>query len=187
LVVVLVGVAVAAGFAHVAAWQIIVLELLAAGIVAATGRPPAQAGARPSYLLSYMGAVEGRARVGTPIDAVAPAGGAEPPPVTVQPDRAPEDPVLDRAAGKRPGPGTGPRPVSLRTAPVERPVAPGPRPVRNLWDLDRLAQRRAGDNEEIAFLLFYLRDFADPAGLLPTDFEPLIRETFGSLLAAAVA
>jgi len=38
--------------------------------------------------------------------------------------------------------------------------------------------------EELSYLLVYLRDFASPEGVLPTDFDALVRESFGDLLAA---
>jgi hypothetical protein len=56
----------------------------------------------------------------------------------------------------------------------------------NLWELERLARDHAGDdvakNEERAYLLMYLRDFAGPDGNLPTDFDGLVRDAFGDLL-----
>ena len=46
----------------------------------------------------------------------------------------------------------------------------------------------AGDDlvrdEERSYLLVYLRDFASPDGLLPEDFDLLVRESFGDLIAA---
>jgi hypothetical protein len=53
----------------------------------------------------------------------------------------------------------------------------------NLWDLERIARAHAiGDatrDEERSFLLMYLRDFADPDGLLSPEFDALVRESFG--------
>jgi hypothetical protein len=58
----------------------------------------------------------------------------------------------------------------------------------NVWELERLARARSGDDplrdEEWSYLLVYLRDFASPDGLLPVDFDPLVRESFGELVAA---
>ncbi|HET8607950.1 MAG TPA: hypothetical protein VFL66_13100, partial [Gaiellaceae bacterium] len=58
----------------------------------------------------------------------------------------------------------------------------------NLWSLEQLAREGAGADaardEERAYLLMYLREFANPDGLLPTDFDPLVRESFGELLVA---
>ncbi|HZD87705.1 MAG TPA: hypothetical protein VE088_06840 [Gaiellaceae bacterium] len=53
----------------------------------------------------------------------------------------------------------------------------------NLWDLERAArEQRGGDalrDEEQSYLLLYLREFADAEGLLPPDFDALVRESFG--------
>ena len=37
-------------------------------------------------------------------------------------------------------------------------------------------------DEERQFLLMYLREFADSAGLLPLDFDGLVRDSFGELV-----
>jgi hypothetical protein len=59
----------------------------------------------------------------------------------------------------------------------------------NLWELERVARDNAGDdiakNEERAYLLMYLREFAGPDGGLPADFDGLVRDAFGDLLRAA--
>ncbi len=56
----------------------------------------------------------------------------------------------------------------------------------NLWDLERLTRERATTDavraEEQSYLLMYLRDFATPEGVLPADFDGLVRESFGELL-----
>ena len=49
-----------------------------------------------------------------------------------------------------------------------------------------MAREQAGDNEELSYLLMYLREFASADGLLPADFDVLVRESFGDLLAAGV-
>jgi hypothetical protein len=58
----------------------------------------------------------------------------------------------------------------------------------NLWELERIARDTAGDDvvrdEERAFLLMYLREFASPEGRLPTDFDGVVRESFGDVLDA---
>jgi hypothetical protein len=181
----LVGVAVAAGFAHVPLWQIVALEFLAAGLLALTDRARTRARAQSSYLLSYIGTVEGDTRLEAPLAAGEPIEDAGAPPEPPQVDRARQGATVDQSLGGRPPErGSGPRAAGLLTTSPEQPAEAIPQPRPNLWELDRLAHQQAGDNEEIAFLLFYLRDFADPEGLLPVDFEPLIRETFGSLLAA---
>jgi hypothetical protein len=41
-------------------------------------------------------------------------------------------------------------------------------------------------NEELSYLLHYLREFASPDGVLPVDFDGLVRESFGEIVAARV-
>jgi hypothetical protein len=56
----------------------------------------------------------------------------------------------------------------------------------NVWKLERLA--RAGTptsavlDEERCYLLIYLRQFASADGMLPVQFDPLVREAFAELL-----
>lgn len=56
----------------------------------------------------------------------------------------------------------------------------------NVWELETLARdaaRRTPDQwGEWSFLLLHLREFADPRGTLPAEFDGLVRESFGSLL-----
>jgi hypothetical protein len=56
----------------------------------------------------------------------------------------------------------------------------------NLWELERVARdHTTGDvatNEERAYLLIYLREFAGSDGTLPADFDGLVRDAFGDLL-----
>jgi len=56
----------------------------------------------------------------------------------------------------------------------------------NVWELERLARYGEARDEEVAFLLLELRQFADAHGRLPVSFDPVIRESFGELLYAAV-
>ena len=72
--------------------------------------------------------------------------------------------------------------------PAVTPLVPsGPRQW-NLWELERVARDAAGEDttrdEELGFTLMYLREFASPDGLLPVDFDALVRETFGELVGA---
>jgi hypothetical protein len=55
----------------------------------------------------------------------------------------------------------------------------------NLWELERAARERGDTNEERDFLFLYLRDYADPTGTLPVDFDGLIRDSFADLLTSA--
>jgi hypothetical protein len=55
-------------------------------------------------------------------------------------------------------------------------------------DLERLSREQSGHDEardeERSFLLMYLRDFAGPDGVLPVDFDGLVRDSFGDLVGA---
>jgi hypothetical protein len=59
----------------------------------------------------------------------------------------------------------------------------------NLWDLETRAREHAqvdpDRNEEWSYLFVHLRQFATPDGSLPTEFDGLIRESFGDLLERA--
>jgi hypothetical protein len=86
----------------------------------------------------------------------------------------------------------GPEPTVERE-PAAAPVASlaarqsGPREW-NLWDLERIAKARSGGDavrdEERSFLLMYLREFANADGVLPADFDAIVRESFGDVLDA---
>jgi len=113
------------------------------------------------------------------------------------------------------GPAVTKRPLDLpgleETEPA-RPVAPTPQPARvepppppppayrpppapkpparewNLWDLERRAREQAGDasrDEEWAALFMNLREFASAEGILPKEFDELVRESFAELIQAA--
>lgn len=121
------------------------------------------------------------------------SGPSEPAPS--KPNREPEPvrPVLRPA----------PEPVSPppRTETPARPVRPAAatsgvidlrtrvtaQPRRwNLWDLERRARDEAQRDplryEEWSYLFVHLRQFATPDGSLPTEFDGLVRESFGELL-----
>ena len=87
-----------------------------------------------------------------------------------------------------------PAPVDEEPEPVQAAVSTLPLPVEpqewNLWELERLVRDAAGTdpvrNEELSYLLHYLREFASPDGVLPVDFDALVRESFGEIVAARV-
>jgi hypothetical protein len=60
----------------------------------------------------------------------------------------------------------------------------------NVWELEQIAHAQEGEDaardEELAFLLLELRQFADADGRLSTTFDPVVRESFGELLYTAV-
>jgi hypothetical protein len=75
--------------------------------------------------------------------------------------------------------------------PDYRPAPPRPRPPArewNLWELERRAREEAGDaerDEEWTALFLHLRQFADTQGVLPKEFDDLVRESFAELIQAA--
>jgi hypothetical protein len=91
-----------------------------------------------------------------------------------------------------PDPGTSPEPLVIR--PPQPNHVPKPQPEEpvspprewNLWELERVARDNTTDdvakNEERAYLLMYLREFAGSDGTLPADFDGLVRDAFGDLL-----
>ena len=94
----------------------------------------------------------------------------------LEPEHEPEpEPELEPAAAAEP----------VVVVPIG--IAVGPRSW-NLWDLERLSRESAGHDavrdEERTFLLMYLREFADPDGVLPDDFDSLVRDSFGDLVGA---
>ena len=121
-----------------------------------------------------------------------------------------EAPPVERVVSKPPEPEVEDQPVpapKLPPAPVLA-AAPEPEPERqrepepvtalplpatprewNLWDLERLSRERGSSDlsvsEERDYLLMYLRDFATPEGTLPADFDGLVRESFGELIATS--
>jgi len=101
----------------------------------------------------------------------------------------PPEPEPEPAPEPEPEPEPAPEPPP---EPAERvvafPASGGPREW-NLWELERMTREVAGADaardEERSFLLMYLREFADPDGMLPVTFDSLVWETFGDLLGAA--
>ena len=103
----------------------------------------------------------------------APAPSPEPSRIAAVPSPPPE-----------PEPEPEPEPVPARVV-AFIPANEGPREW-NLWELERAARDHATDdvvrNEERSYLLMYLREFAGPDGILPTDFDGLVRDAFGDVL-----
>jgi hypothetical protein len=104
-----------------------------------------------------------------------------------EPEPAPE-PVAERpalAAVPELVPVAEPEPAPSTVVPIG--VGAGPRQW-NLWDLERLTREHSGpdplQDEERQYLLMYLREFAEANGLLPIDFDALVRDSFGELVGA---
>ena len=102
-----------------------------------------------------------------------PAPSLEPPRMVAVPPPPPE-----------PEPKAEPEPEPARVV-AFIPASEGPREW-NLWELERAARDHATDdvvrNEERSYLLMYLREFAGPDGILPADFDGLVRDAFGDVL-----
>jgi len=168
----IVAVAVVAGIADLSTWSIIGV-VAGAWIRVALGELAVWARGAPR-------------RRGAPAPAVA-AQSTSPPPVDVTPEpvRAAEPPKLTAAPPPPP-----PEPESEPEPEPEPQVAYLPMDEAprewNLWELERVARDNATDdvarNEERAYLLMYLREFAGPDGTLPADFDGLVRDAFGDLL-----
>ena len=105
-----------------------------------------------------------------------------------EPERKPEPPRIVAVPSPPPDPEPEPEPEpdwEPEQVVAFLPVNDSPREW-NLWELERAARDHGGDdvaqNEERSYLLMYLREFAGPDGILPADFDALVRESFGDLL-----
>jgi hypothetical protein len=136
---------------------------------------------------------------------VAREGDEHPPMPVPEPEPTPE-PAPPAPEPQPPTPEPGEPPPQLRSVPPPEPERePEPEDagavVRlpldgaeprewNVWELERLAQAAGGGDpardEELAFLLLELRQFANADGQLSVDFDPVVRESFGELIYAAV-
>lgn len=178
----IIAVAVVAGIEHVGTWSIIGLVAVAWILVAllemglwvrhAKTRRPAHERLEP--------AAQPPVRRSEPVPVPAPVRTPEPPLVAAVPPPPEPEPELEREPEPKPGPESEPTVAYL-------PVSSTPREW-NLWELERVTRDHAtGDvarNEERAYLLMYLREFAGPDGTLPADFDSLVRDAFGDVLSA---
>jgi outer membrane biosynthesis protein TonB len=162
--------AVITGVLHLAWWQIgacVLIVLLGAVFVEswlARGPAPAQP-VQPAPIVP--------AEPEVPAAHVRVVREPEPEPIAVEPSAV--EPVPESE------PEPEPAPIPPPTPPPPPLPAAGP---WNVWELER-ALRESGDHdEEKAFLLHYLRDYAGPDGTLPAEFDDLVRESFASLLGA---
>ena len=116
-------------------------------------------------------------------------------------DARPEpEPATEPERERQPAPEAEPLVVSLPAPEPEPPHEPEPAVVPlalrdpsprawNVWDLERLAGEMMNSDsraEERALLLMHMREFADPSGNLPLEFDPLVRDAFGADLAELV-
>jgi hypothetical protein len=119
----------------------------------------------------------------------APAPPAEPEPPSEPPPRPPLRPVPTPPPEPPPPVPMPPEhvPAAARSDVVDLRTRATVAPRRwNLWDLERRArdeqQRDPNRYEEWSYLFVHLRQFATPDGSLPTEFDGLVRESFGDLL-----
>jgi hypothetical protein len=113
---------------------------------------------------------------------------AEPPEPATSEAIAPEPAALEAAAPEPAAREFGRR---RRFLPASRPESvPGPEPSVSLeekqwsiWALDKVA--RENTDAELRYLVLSLQEYADTDGLLPLQFDPLVRESFGELLGIA--
>jgi type IV secretory pathway VirB10-like protein len=190
----IIAVAVIAGIERLSTWWIIAVVAAAWIIVAvveivvwtrhvvarqpSAAEPPELQAEAPTLVTSPPV----RVRVQPPVEARSeperepePAPSPEPPRIVAVPPPAPE-PEPDSEPESEPEPS---RVVAFI------PANDGPREW-NLWELERAARDHATDdvvrNEERSYLLMYLREFAGPDGILPADFDGLVRDAFGDVL-----
>jgi hypothetical protein len=180
-----------------------ILTAIAEGVIARSRQAP----------VTFVPPVRPSSRAVTPIAAApsAPVAGSSPP-EAVAPEWLESAEVLGvHVAGFEPAPSTASPPpptVASETEPIVAVDKPTAEPAHaatteqtvvfaadsrqwNVWELERLARtaqsRSPARAEELGFLLGYLREFASPDGLLPPDFDALVRESFPELVSAAGA
>jgi hypothetical protein len=108
-----------------------------------------------------------------------------PPPPPPPPPPAPVLAAVPEPLAPEPQPEPEPEPEPVPQVVELRPAAPR---EWNVWELERVARQHAGADpardEERSFVLLSLRDFASPDGMLPAEFDGVVRESFGDLLSA---
>jgi outer membrane biosynthesis protein TonB len=180
----IIAVAVVAGIERVGTWSIIGLVAAAWILVAIVelGMWARHANARRPAAERSVHAERGLTEVEPPPAPPPAAHRLEPMPVPT-----PEPP---RIAAAPPPPEPEPEPEPAAEPEPEPtvaylPLSETPREW-NLWELERATRDHTTDdvarNEERAYLLMYLREFAGPDGVLPADFDGLVRDAFGDLL-----
>ena len=172
-------------------WYLIVVAggiayLLVLGVEAAVWREGKRGAGAPAAVAPEPAIAEAEQHVRV----IQPEPAPTPVPVHVAPE--PEPPRLVSV------PEPEPEPEPVRVPAIEPEPEPEPTPAAaviriggprqwNVWDLERVVREHAGGDpvadEERTFLLMYLRDFAGADGLLPADFDDLVRQSFGGLVA----
>jgi type IV secretory pathway VirB10-like protein len=194
----IIAVAVVAGIERLSTWWIIAVVAAAWLIVAA-----AEIAIWARHVVARHQAVPIEQEEPGPTPTLAP-----PEPVVARPR-----PQVEARPEPEPPPAPAPTPARIAVVPPPEPVhEPEPEPEQepepaieparvlaftpvndrprewNLWELERAARDHATDdvarNEERVYLLMYLRDFAGSDGMLPSDFDALVRDAFGDVLHA---
>jgi outer membrane biosynthesis protein TonB len=188
----IIAVAVVAGLERLSTWWIIAVVAAAWLIVAAV-----EITIWARHVVARQTAVEREEPVTPPAPTPEPVVVRSQPQAAAaieQPTPEPKRPRIVAVPRSEPEPEPEPEPVSepAREPVVEPsrvvafvPANDGPREW-NLWELERAARANTSDdvarNEERAYLLMYLREFAGPDGMLPRDFDGLVRDAFGDVL-----
>jgi outer membrane biosynthesis protein TonB len=135
----------------------------------------------------------------TPIPEPGPEPGPTPEPIPPAPEPSPPrpeptplpdpNPQLEVVPDPEPEPEPEFEPIAEPTV-ARLPQRDGAPREWNVWELERIARdvegNDAGRDQELAFLLLELRQFANADGMLPPSFDPVIREAFGELLYAGI-
>ena len=168
---------------------IVVLVAVAVALVAVLERAYAREAARAHQQSVSHGAARADAEP-TPAEALEPESEQAP---ETEAARGPELAVSERSA--RAILASGPPPGAEAASPKPEPE-PDPEPETaeagqprewNLWNLQALVRDRPEDprHEEWTALVLSLREFASPDGKLPLEFDELVRESFGGVVAEA--
>jgi hypothetical protein len=194
----IIAVAVIAGFERLStlwiiavvasAWIIVaIVEIVVWGrqVVARQSRALEPSASEPN-LSAVVPASPVRVRAQAPVESRSEPGPASAPEREPQPATEPSPEPLHIVAVPSPPPELEPEPEPDAARVVAfMPANDDPREW-NLWELERAARDHASDdvarNEERSYLLMYLREFAGPDGVLPTDFDGLVRDAFGDVL-----
>jgi hypothetical protein len=110
-------------------------------------------------------------------------------PLQPEPSEPPEpEPqvVSEPVAAPEPEPAPVPEPVAVASQPppIEAKASLTAAGPWNIWEIERVLRERGDTDQERRFLVHFLRDYAGPDGELPGEFDDLVRESFGSLLAS---
>jgi type IV secretory pathway VirB10-like protein len=189
----IIAAAVVTGFLHLHWWEIALAVLAVLGLSfvleamlsqpqpARPARPAAPATPQPESefdIVRVLGA-ERAASMSTPAVEPAPAP-APPPPAAEEP---PPQPLPEPVAAGPPPPPPEPEPEPA-PEPQPAPVGGSTLPLQgpwNIWEIERVLRERGQADDEKQFLVHYLRDYAGPDGMLPREFDDLVRESFSGL------